>query len=97
MDNVEKYGSFINRIATAPDFLKVKLLQTSNLSIIKTISEIVYNILHFNIKVPKSTLSKLKKFKNVLHKLVNTKDLQTRKELLVKNPKCIEPLSVVFK
>lgn len=97
MDNVEKYGSFIKRIATAPDFLRVKLLQTSNLSIIKAISEIVYNILHFNIKVPKSTLSKLRKFKTVLHKLVNTKDLQTRKEILLKNPKCLEPLSVVFK
>ena len=70
MDNVKRYSSFIKRIVTAPGPIRVKLLKTSNLKIVNAIVEIVHNIIHKNIKVSAATLTKLRKFKKVFHKLV---------------------------
>ena len=97
MENVKQYSSFIKRIVTAPDHIRVRLLKTSNPKIITAISEIVYNIIHKNIKVSTPTLTKLKKFKNIFYKLVSAKDIVARKQILISNPKCLSPLSVLFK
>ena len=97
MDNVKQYSSFIKRIVTAPELIRVKLLKTSNLKIITAISEIVYNIINKNIKVSTSTLAQLKKFKKVFYKLISAKDALTRKQILIDNPKCLLPLAKLFK
>ena len=97
MDNMKLYSSFIKRIVTAPEFIRVKLLKTSNLKIITAISEIVYNIIHKNIKVAKPTLTQLKKFKKVFYKLISAKDALARKQILIDNPKCLLPLAKLFK
>ena len=96
MDNVNRYSSFIKRIVTASAPIRVHLPKTSNLQIISAIAEIVYNIIHKNIKVPAVALGKLKKFKKVFYKLVAAKST-SRKEILLRNPKCLQPLSVLFK
>src|SRR5436190_24175683 len=96
MENVKRYSSFIKRIVTAPTVIRVKLLKTSNLKIITTISEIVYNIIHKNIKVTAPTLTKLRKYKKVLYKLIAARP-SSRKEILLRNPNCLIPLSVLFK
>lgn len=97
MDTVKRYSSFIKRIVTAPPPIRARLLKTSNLEIITVISEIIYNIIHKNIKVSAATLSKLKKFKKVFHKLVAAKNADSRKEILLRNPNCLPPLSSLFK
>jgi hypothetical protein len=97
MDNVKHYSSFIKRIATAPTPIKVSLLKSSNPKIIKAIAEIVYNIIHKNIKVSAATLKKLRKFKKVLYKLVGSKTHTDRRQVLLRNPNCLSPLSVLFK
>lgn len=97
MDNVKRYSSFIKRIVTAPVPIKINLLKSSNPKIIKAISEIFYNIIHNNIKVPAATLKKLKKFKKVLHKLVASRNHSSRRQVLLRNPNCLSPLSVLFK
>jgi hypothetical protein len=97
MEFVKQYSSFIKRIVTSPEHIRVHLLQTSNVKIITAISEIVYNIIHKNIKVSPPTLTKLKKFKTVFHKLVGAKDAAARKQILVNNPKCLSPLVTLFK
>jgi hypothetical protein len=97
MDNVKLYSSFIKRIVTSPEFIRVKLLKSSNLKIITAISEIVYNIIHKNIQVDRSTLGHLKKFKRVFYKLVSAKDTLARKQILIDNPKCLVPLSILFR
>ena len=97
MDNVKQYSSFIKRILTAPEHISVKLLKTSNLKIITAISEIVYNIIHKNIKVGGPTLILLKKFKKVFYKLISAKDALSRKQILIENPKCLLPLAKLFK
>src|SRR5271154_397605 len=97
MEYVKQYSSFIKRIVTAPEHITVRLLQSSNIKIITAISEIVYNIIHKNIKVPAPTLVKLKKFKKIFYKLISTKDTSARKQILIDNPKSLSPLSVLFK
>ena len=97
MDNVRRYSSFIKRIVTAPEHIRVQLLKSSNDKIITAISEIILNIIHNNIKVPKAVLDKLKKFKRVFYKLIERRSsIKQRKEILVKNPKCLTPLAVLF-
>jgi hypothetical protein len=97
MDNVKQYSRFIKRIVTASDLIRVKLLRSSNLKIITAIAEIVYNIIHKNIKVSPSTLGQLKKFKKVLYRLVEAKNAIGRKKILIDNPKCLVPLATLFK
>ena len=99
MDNVRRYSSFIKRIVTAPEHIRVKLLKSSNDKIITAISEIILNIIHKNIKVSKPVLQELQKFKRVLYKLVNRRQktsTKQRRHILVKNPKCLSPLIALF-
>src|SRR5271167_733441 len=97
MDNVKRYSSFIKRIVTTSNEpIRVKLLKTCNLKIITAISEIIYNIINKNIKVPLSTINKLKKFKKIFYKLIAT-SAKERRDILVGNPKSLTPLSVLFK
>jgi hypothetical protein len=97
MDNVKRYSGFIKRIVSASDTIRIKLLQTSNLQIIKAICEIILNILNRNIKVSQSTLDKLKRNRKVLYKLVDPISLQAKKEILVRNGSAIKPLADIFK
>jgi len=96
MDNVKQYASFIKRIVTSPEPIRIRLLKSSNLGIIKAIAEIVHNIIQKNIKVPKAVVTRLKKFKKVLYKLVGAKNTLARKQILIRNPKCIAPLSAIL-
>ena len=96
MENAKRYSSFIKRIVTAPGPIRLQLLKTSNLKIITTIAEIVYNIIHKNIKVPPSALKKLRKFRKVFYKLVSAKPA-ARKQILIRNPNCLPPLAALFK
>lgn len=96
MDNVKRYSSFIKRIVTAPAFIRVRLLKTSNAQIITAIAEIVLNIIHKTIKVSPATLRKLKKYKKVYHKLVVASPT-IRKDILIRNPNCLPPLCALFK
>ena len=97
MEYVKQYSSFIKRIVTSPEHIRVRLLKTSNPKIITAISEIIHNIIHKNIKVPTPALTKLKKFKKVFYKLISAKDTVARKQILISNPKCLSPLSILFK
>jgi hypothetical protein len=97
MENVKRYSSFIKRIVSAPEPIRKKLLKSSNLNIIKAICELVLNILQKNISVAKTVLTKFKKHKKLLYKLLDAKGFETRKEILVANPKIIEPLHFVLK
>ena len=96
MDNVKRYSSFIKRIVTAPGPIRARLLKTSNLKIITAIAELVHNFIHKNIKVSAATLAKLRKFKKVFHKLVAATP-SSRKQILLRNPNCLPPLSALFK
>ena len=97
MDNVKQYSGFIKRIVTSSDPIRQKLLKSSNLKIITAISEIVYNIIHKNIKVAAPTLAQLKKHKKVLYKLISVKGAISRKQILINHPNCLLPLAKLFK
>jgi hypothetical protein len=82
---------------TAPEPISKRLLKSSNLNIIKAICELVLNVLQKNISVDKSVLTKFKKYKKLLYKLLEAKGFEKRKEILVANPRIIAPLHSVLK
>jgi hypothetical protein len=97
MENFKRYSSFIKRIVSAPEPIRIKLLKTSNLNIIKAICELILNVLQKNITVTNPVLAKFKAHKTLLYKLLEAKGFETRKEILVANPKIIAPLGAVLK
>ena len=68
MDNVKHYSSFIKRIITAPEPIKVKLFKSSNPKIITAITEIIYNIINKNIKV---SVANLRSLENLRRYIIN--------------------------
>ena len=96
MDNVKRYSAFIKRIISAPEPIRVKLLKSSNLNIIKAICEIILNILQKNISVSKAVLAGLKQHKTVTYRLLESKGFEPRKAILIENPKILLPLAGVL-
>jgi len=97
MDNVKRYSSFIKRIITVPEALRIKLLKLSNLNIIKAVCELLLNIVQKNITVKKIVLTRLKNQKNLLYKLFESRAFESRKAILVNHPKIVSPLALVLK
>src|SRR5438552_7898347 len=97
MDNVKRYSSFLKRIVTAPEAIRRRLLESSNLNIIKAICELLLNIVQKNIAVKGIVISQLKKHKNLLYKLFETKVFEARKSILVAHPKILALLKAVLK
>lgn len=99
MDNVNRYSSFIKRIVTAPHHIRKKLLQTSNLNIIKAICEVFLNIAKGNITVSNQVLLQLRKHRAILQRLLTTAQggFAGRKTILVNNSQILIPLASVFK
>ena len=97
MNNLKRYSSFSKRIISAPEPIRKKLLKSSNLTIIKAVCELLLNVLQKNIPSGKVVIRKLKKHKKVLYKLLEAKGFETRKDILVDNPKIIVPLLSLLK
>jgi hypothetical protein len=97
MDNVKRYSSFIKRIVTAPDNIRKHLLKTSNLNIIKAIAEIILNIAEKNIPVSQTVIKQLKKQKKVIYSIVDSKNFEVRRQILIKNSKFLSILASLFK
>ena len=96
MENFKRYSSFIKRIVSAPEPIRKRLLNSSNLNIIKAICELVLNILQKNIVVGKNVLTQLKKHKTILYRLLEAQGFEARKAILVGNS-IIAGLSSVLK
>jgi len=96
MENLKRYSSFIKRIISAPEAIRKKLLKSSNLNIIKAICELLLNIVQKNIPVDKSVISKLKKHRAILYKLLEAKGFESRRDILVSHPKIVLPLLSVL-
>lgn len=98
MENAKKYASFINRLCTTQPAIRKKMLQTSNLDIIRAICEIILNIYYKHIALSASTLTALRKHKTVLLQLINKKgDLAAKKDLLVKHSDSFIAIKDIFK
>src|SRR5277367_2379775 len=97
MENFKRYSSFIKRIVSAPKPIRKRLLNSSNLYIIKAICELQLNILQKNIVVGKNVVTQLKKHKTILYRLLEAEGFESRKSILVANSKIIVALSSVVK
>ena len=73
-------------------------MTSSNLNIIKAITEIMLNIYHLHLTVSKLDLKQLKKSKAVILKIINKKTVPAkRKELIIKHSEAFVPITEVFK
>ena len=66
MENFKRYSHFLKRIVTSPEHVRLKLLKSSSLNIIKALYELLLNIVQKNIPVKLIVLTRLKKTKNLL-------------------------------
>jgi len=96
MDNVKRYSAFIKRIISAPEPVRVQLLRSSNLNIIKAICEIILNIVQKNITVDKAVIAGLRKHRTVVYRLLESKGFESRKAIFIDYPKIILPLAGVL-
>ena len=97
MNNVQRYSGFIKRIVTAPIPIRKKLLHSSNSDIVKAIVEIIINIRHRNIELPREHLVQLAKRRRLINKLLSINDLKRQREFLVAHCETLTPLRYVFK
>ena len=98
MNSFKQHQSFIKRLFTAPFKIKKNLIKSSNHNIIRSICELVLNILNKNIPLSKEKVKKLKKHKRFLYALADSKkSLDFKKKLLIKQYKKLSLLTIVFK
>ena len=98
MNSFLQYQSFIKRIFTAPVKIRNNLLKSSNLNIIRSICEIILNILNKNIALSPQHIKKLKKYRKFFYILADSKiDLEKKRQLLIKNSSKLSSLTIVFK
>src|SRR5438552_621407 len=97
MDNLKRYSNFIKRIITAPDHIRIRLLKSSNLNIIKAICELLLNVVQKNIPAAKSVIVQLKRHKAAIYKLLKAKGFEARKIILVAHHRIVKPLLTLLK
>lgn len=69
MASVKKHLPLLKLLKESPSSLRHKIIRYSDLDLINTICECVYNSLKGNIPLKKREVSKLRKFKKVLRKI----------------------------
>jgi len=98
MNTFIQHQSFIKRLFTAPFKIRKNLIKSSNHNIIRSICELVLNILNKNITLSPQQLKKLKKYKRLFYALADSKkSLDFKKKLLIKHYKNLSSLAIVFK
>lgn len=73
MASVKKHLPVLKLIQSAKPKLRKTLISQCELDLIRTIEECIYNTLRGTIPITEETKKSLKKFKNVLRKVLNTK------------------------
>lgn len=86
MASVKKHLSLLKLVKESPPDCRHKIIRYSDLELINTINECVYNTLKGNIPLKKSEISKLKKFKKILRKIFrNVKGLKNTRKIIVQS------------
>lgn len=86
MENVNKYKRLIKFAILSPSKKRTELLKKFSATIIKTICEILLNVVSDTIPVPPSVLRRLKGHKQLVYKLINPKiDIEVKKQALIRN------------
>lgn len=98
MASVKKHLPVLKLIQEAPPKLRYRILRHSDLKIIKTIYECIYNTLMGNISLTKSEIIKLKQFKKILREILHTDGgLKEKRRLILQSggsflPTLLEPI-----
>ena len=98
MENAKKYSSFIKRLVTVSQLdIRKKILESSNLDIIKAICEIILNIYYKHIPLNAASLRALKKNKPILFQFISSKqNLAFKKDLLINHSDSIIDIKEIF-
>lgn len=99
---VIKHLPILKELATSTPKKRRKILEEASLELIKSIVECVENVLKGNVTLKKKCVTKLKKYKTILHKVFNTgKKLAQKKHIIVQSggaflPALLVPLITVL-
>lgn len=83
MSSVQRYLPLLQILQSAKPKLRKSILQNADAELISTLIECIYNTLNGNVILNKSETNKLKKFKNVLRKILNSKGRLSRKRQII--------------
>lgn len=98
MASVKKHLPILSLVKDAKPKPRKTIISNCNLSLIKTINECIYNTLVGNIQLTDKEKEKLKKFKSVLRKILNTKGGLNKKRKVISQcggsflPTLLEPI-----
>lgn len=73
----------LDSLAKASPAKRKKILKAANFDLIKSIIECIENVLKGNVKLKKKFLTKLKKYKTVLHRILNSGKKWTHKKKVI--------------
>lgn len=98
MASVNKHLPILKLVQFAKPKLRKSIIASCDVEIIKTIIECIQNTLHGNIKLTPAETTKLRKFKAVLRKILNSKgNLNKKRDLILQNgggflPTLLQPI-----
>lgn len=86
MASVKKHLPILKLLKESAPDRRHKIIQHSDLDLINTINECVYNTLKGNIPLKRSEISKLKKFKKVLRKIFRSgRGLKKTRKIIIQS------------
>lgn len=84
MARVQKYMHVLHTLQAAKPKLRKSILENSDIHLIKTLIECIHNTLNGNVTLNKVELKKLKRFKTVLRKILNSKcKLEQKRRIII--------------
>lgn len=86
MASVQKYLPILQTLQTAKPKLRKSILQNADIKLITTLIECIHNTLNGNVILSKTEINKLKRFKNVLRKILNSKcKLEQKRKIIIQS------------
>lgn len=86
MASVKKHLPLLKFLKECPPDCRHKIIQHSDLDLISTICECVYNTLKGNFPLEKREVAKLRKFKKVLRKILRSRGgLRKKKKIIIQS------------
>lgn len=86
MANVQKYIHVLHTLQTAKPKLRKSILENADTQLIKTLIECVHNTLNGNVNLSKTDLKKLRRFKAVLRKILDSRcKLEQKRKLIIQS------------
>ncbi len=85
MKNIEKHLHHLHLIGQCKPKIRKLILKNADKNFIKAICECIYNFINGNVVANDATVNKLKKHKKTIRKILTSKGVKNKKEILIQN------------